>query len=97
MTGVWGAANYSRNYHQILTLAGQPELPAKRLIVGETCTSSGNWSTYPPHRHERDDLPRGAYHKELHFFKVSPMDGFGITRYYNDEIDTGCIVRYNTS
>jgi 5-deoxy-glucuronate isomerase len=95
-TGVWGAANFSRNYHQILTSISQPELPARRLIVGETYTPSGNWSTYPPHRHERDDLPREAYHEELYFFKVSPADGFGLTRYYNDEIDTGYIVRDNT-
>ena len=55
--GTWGAANFSRNFHQILTLAGQPDLPARRLIVGETFTPSGNWSTYPPHKHEKDDLP----------------------------------------
>jgi 5-deoxy-glucuronate isomerase len=90
------AANFSRNYHQILTQVGQPDLPAARLIVGETYTPSGNWSTYPPHRHEKDDLPREAYHEELYFFKVSPADGFGLTRYYNDEIDTGYVVRDNT-
>ena len=94
--GTWGAANFSRNYHQILTLASQPDLPAARLIVGETFTPSGNWSTYPPHRHERDDLPREAYHEEIYFFKVSPADGFGIARYYNGEIDTGYIIRDNS-
>jgi len=94
--GVWGAANFSRNYHQILTMASQPDLAASRLIVGETFTPSGNWSTYPPHRHEREDLPREAFHEELYFFKVSPADGFGMTRYYNDELDTGFIVRDNT-
>ncbi len=82
--GVWGAANFKRYYHQILTLAAQPDLPARRLIVGETFTPSGNWSTYPPHRHEKDDLPREAFHEEMYFFKVSPGDGFGICRYYND-------------
>jgi 5-deoxy-glucuronate isomerase len=95
-TGVWGAANFSRNYHQILTMAGQPDLPAQRLIVGETYTPSGNWSTFPPHKHEKDDLPREAYHEELYFFKVSPADGFGLTRYYNAEVDTGYVVRDNT-
>ncbi len=95
-TGVWGAANFSRNYHQVLTMASQPDLPAARLIVGETYTPSGNWSTYPPHRHEKDDLPREAFHEELYFFKVNPAEGFGITRYYNDEIDTGYIIRDNT-
>ncbi|MBI5649928.1 MAG: 5-deoxy-glucuronate isomerase [Chloroflexi bacterium] len=95
-SGVWGAANFSRNYHQILTLASQPDLPAQRLIVGETFTPSGNWSTFPPHRHEKDDLPREAFHEEMYFFKVSPADGFGIARYYNDELDTGYIIRDNT-
>jgi 5-deoxy-glucuronate isomerase len=95
-SGVWGAANFSRNFHQILTLAGQPDLPARRLIVGETFTPSGNWSTYPPHRHEKEDLPREAKHEELYLFKVSPADGFGITRYYNDETDTAFIIRDNT-
>lgn len=95
-TGTWGAANFSRNYHQILTLASQADLPAQRLIVGETYTPSGNWSTFPPHCHEKDDLPREAYHEELYFFKVSPADGFGLTRYYNGEVDTGYVVRDNT-
>ncbi len=42
-SGEWGAANFSRNYHQILTQVSQPDLPAARLIVGETFTPSGNW------------------------------------------------------
>jgi 5-deoxy-glucuronate isomerase len=95
-SGVWGAANFSRSYHQILTQAGQPNLPAARLIVGETYTPSGNWSTYPPHKHEVDDLPREAYHEEMYFFKVSPADGFGIARFYDDEVDIGYTVRDNT-
>jgi len=82
--GVWGAANFKRYFHQILTLAAQPDLPARRLIVGETFTPSGNWSTYPPHKHQVDDLPREAYHEEMYYFKVNPADGFGICHYYNE-------------
>ena len=92
----FGAANFSRSLHQILTLAAQPDLPAARLVVGETYTPSGNWSTYPPHRHEKDDLPREAFHEEIYFFKVSPADGFGLTRHYNEEIDTTYTVKENT-
>jgi len=83
--GVWGAANFSRNYHQILTESAQPELPAQRLIVGETFTPSGNWSTYPPHKHEVEDLPGEAFHEEMYYFKVSPKDGFGLCHYYNGQ------------
>jgi 5-deoxy-glucuronate isomerase len=83
--GTWGAANFKRYYHQILTLASQPELPARRLIVGETFTPSGNWSTYPPHKHQVDDLPREAFQEEMYYFRVNPTDGFGICHYYNEE------------
>jgi 5-deoxy-glucuronate isomerase len=84
-TGRWGAANFGRTYHQILTEAAQPDLPARRLIVGETFTPSGNWSTYPPHRHTVDALPGEAAHEELYYFRVNPGDGFGISRVYTDE------------
>lgn len=84
-TGRWGAANFGRDYHQILTEISQPDLPAHRLIVGETYTPSGNWSTYPPHRHKYDNLPVEAAHEEMYYFRVNPGDGFGISRVYTDE------------
>jgi 5-deoxy-glucuronate isomerase len=83
--GIWGAANFKRYFHQILTLAAQPELPARRLIVGETFTPSGNWSTYPPHKHQVDNLPHEAFHEEMYYFRVSPTDGFGICHYYTED------------
>lgn len=94
--GRWGAANFSRDFHQILTSTAQPDLPARRLIVGETFTPSGNWSTYPAHRHEVENLPTEAYHEEMYFFKVAPPEGFGIVRYYNDEVEENYTIRDNT-
>jgi 5-deoxy-glucuronate isomerase len=84
-SGRWGAANFGRTFHQILTEIAQPELPARRLIVGETYTPSGNWSTFPPHRHKFDNLPGEAAHEEMYYFRVSPGDGFGISRVYTDD------------
>ncbi len=96
LSGRWGAANFSRNYHQILVESVQPQFAAKRLIVGETYTPSGNWSTYPPHKHEVDNLPTEAFHEEMYFFKVDPSDGFGIARFQNDTIETNYTIRNNT-
>jgi len=84
-TGRWGGANFGRTYHQILTETSQPDLPARRLIVGETYTPSGNWSTYPPHRHTFDNLPAEAQHEEMYYFRTNPRDGFAISRVYTDE------------
>lgn len=93
--GRWGAANFSRNFHQILTLDGQPDLPARRLIVGETFTPSGNWSTYPAHKHEQDSGGE-AFHEEMYFFKVTPTNGFGVARHYGDGYEDNHTVRNNT-
>jgi 5-deoxy-glucuronate isomerase len=94
-SGRWGAANFSRDFHQILTLDGQPHLPAQRLIVGETFTPSGNWSTYPAHKH---DQAQGAevVHEEMYFFKIAPNNGFGMARHYSAEYEHNYTVRDNT-
>jgi 5-deoxy-glucuronate isomerase len=84
-SNTWGAANFKRYVQQILTLSAQPDMPARRLIVGETFTPSGNWSTYPPHKHQADNLPREAYHEEMYYFRLSPPEGFGLCHYYNEE------------
>lgn len=95
-TGVWGAANFSRNYYEILTATQQPDLPANRLIVGETFTPSGHWSTYPPHKHEKD-AGGEAFHEEMYFFKVNTPEGFGILRHYEPGVfEENYTVRDNT-
>jgi len=94
--GTHGAANFTYSSHLVLTQEGQPDLPARRLIVGESFLPSGNWGFFPPHRHEIDDLPRQAYLEELNYFKINPSDGFGLTRHYNNEIDSAYVVRDNT-
>ena len=93
-----GAASFSRELRNILTASDQPELPARRLIVGETIVPSGNWSTYPPHKHEVDDLPREAFHEELYYFRMDQPSGFGHTRHYSPErgYDTTHTIRDST-
>lgn len=80
-----GAANFKRELNNILAPSSQPDLPAQRLIVGETFVPSGNWSTYPPHKHEIDNLPAEVEHEEMYYFRVNPPEGFGICRHYSYE------------
>lgn len=94
-TGVWGVQNFSRHFRQILV-----DTPRKveRLIVGETITPSGNWSTYPPHKHEVDDLPREVFAEVIYYFRVSPPEGFGLAYHYTDDrhVDAPHVVRDDT-
>jgi 5-deoxy-glucuronate isomerase len=94
-TGVWGAANFSRNFHGILVDTDQP---VHRLIVGETFTPSGNWSTYPPHKHEQEIPGKEVWMEEFYYFRVNGPDGFGLLKHYTEDksIDTVYTVRDNT-
>ncbi|KGS74151.1 5-deoxy-glucuronate isomerase [Burkholderia pseudomallei] len=94
-TGTWGTLNYTRQFREILV---QPDgRPASSLIVGETITPSGNWSTYPPHKHEGQSAGE-ATHEEMYYFRVSTPEGFGIARHYSPErsFDDTHVVRDNT-
>ena len=84
-TGKWGISNFSRTFHQILVQGQHPGRRVHRLIVGETFTPSGNWSTYPPHRHEHDNPPHEAFMEEMYYFRVAPNDGWGLAKYYTDD------------
>lgn len=81
-TGTWGTLNYTRHFREILV---QPDgRPAASLIVGETLTPSGNWSTFPPHKHEGGEGGE-AFHEEMYYFRVATPEGFGLARHYSPE------------
>lgn len=82
-TGKWGISNFSRNFHGINV---NHKGAVKRLIAGETYTPSGNWSTYPAHKHEVDNLPNEVFMEEMYYFKVNSPEGFGLAKYYTDDL-----------
>jgi 5-deoxy-glucuronate isomerase len=54
------------------------------LIAGETLNPPGGWSSYPPHRHE---------HEEVYVYRFDPVDGFGVAVNYDDDRSDATIVR----
>jgi 5-deoxy-glucuronate isomerase len=55
------------------------------LIVGETLNPPGLWSSYPPHRHE---------HEEIYLYRFDPPDGFGLQmRSESDDDERAVVVR----
>jgi 5-deoxy-glucuronate isomerase len=85
-----GEGNWSRRVRTILG----PEHPASRLLLGETINPPGNWSSYPPHRHDRHDPPREVDLEEVYLFRVDPPGGFGVQiRYEDDGSEEAFLVR----
>ena len=65
-----GKENYCREVHNVFV----DDPYAKRLLVGETFNPPGNWSSYPPHKHDgKDGEPRL---EEVYHYRVDPEQGF---------------------
>ncbi|MFZ0206385.1 MAG: 5-deoxy-glucuronate isomerase [Roseiarcus sp.] len=58
---------------------------AESLLVVEVITPSGHWSSYPPHKHDRDDLPKESQLEETYYHRFSPPQGFALQRVYTDD------------
>jgi 5-deoxy-glucuronate isomerase len=58
---------------------------AESLLVVEVITPAGNWSSYPPHKHDRDALPEESYLEETYYHRISPRQGYGVQRVYTDD------------
>ena len=67
---------------------------ADRLIAVEVLTPDGNWSSFPPHKHD-EHTDREVPLEEIYFFRIKGADGFGVHRTYTSdgEIDATVTVR----
>ncbi|MGE3307688.1 MAG: 5-deoxy-glucuronate isomerase, partial [Rhizobiaceae bacterium] len=63
--------------------------PADSLLVVEVITPGGHTSSYPPHKHDRDDLPRESYLEETYYHRLKPPQGFAFQRVYTDALADG--------
>jgi 5-deoxy-glucuronate isomerase len=59
--------------------------PAESLLVVEVITPSGHWSSYPPHKHDRDALPAESLLEETYYHRLDPPQGFAFQRVYTDD------------
>ncbi|MDQ0225461.1 5-deoxy-glucuronate isomerase [Bacillus sp. 7586-K] len=58
---------------------------ANSLLVVEVFTDSGNWSSYPPHKHDQNNLPYESFLEETYYHEMNPKQGFVFQRVYTDD------------
>src|SRR5262245_23138435 len=83
-----GEGNWSRS---IRTMLG-PDDDAGRLVVGETVNPPGNWSSYPPHKHDRHAPPDEVALEEVYLYRFDPAGGFGVQIVYDDSGERAQVV-----
>lgn len=81
-----GGENASRQINQMIP----PGFPCERLVVVEVYTPAGNWSSYPPHKHDTRRVD-GTGHlleadlEEIYFYKIDRPEGYAYQRIYTDD------------
>ncbi len=81
-----GGANATRQINGIIN----PGFDCHRLVAVEVFTPSGNWSSYPPHKHDEHRVaPDGtlleADLEEVYFYKIDRAEGYAIQRVYTQD------------
>ena len=61
------------------------KVPANLLYIGEFWVSDGNWASYPPHKHDVDDMPREGFLDEIYYFEFDKPQGFGFQGVYTKD------------
>ena len=76
-----GSGITERRIHHLLP----PNEPAGRHIHFEVYTPGGNWSSYPPHKHDTEEPPVEAYLEELYYYRFAKPQGWGFARLYTPD------------
>jgi 5-deoxy-glucuronate isomerase len=84
-----GGGNASRQIVDIIT----PTFPADKLMVIEVYTPGGNWSSYPPHKHDVHQPPTEVDLDEIYYYRIRQPEGFALQHLYSAENRTGSVVR----
>ena len=75
-----GGGNTSRQIVDVIP----PGFPADRLMVIEVYTPGGNWSSYPPHKHDVHNPPGEVDLDEIYYYRIQ-REGFALQRLYGGE------------
>lgn len=76
-----GGGNATRQIVDILP----PAFPADRLLMCEVFTPAGNWSSFPPHKHDVDNPPAEVDLEEVYYYRMRAPEAFGFQRLYTGD------------
>lgn len=81
VTSLRGGGNVSRQIVDVIP----PSFPADKLVVIEVYTPGGNWSSYPPHKHDTHNPPAEVDLDEIYYYRMAQPEGFAFQHLYKGE------------
>lgn len=73
-----GGGNASRQIVDVMP----PAFPADKLMLVEVYTPSGNWSSFPPHKHDVLSPPSEVDLDEIYYYRIDRPEGYAHQRLY---------------
>ncbi|MEO8756617.1 MAG: 5-deoxy-glucuronate isomerase [Devosia sp.] len=73
------------NTRYVTNILPETDPGAHALLVVEVITPGGNTSSYPPHKHDTDNLPHESLLEETYYHRLNPPQGFAMQRVYTDD------------
>ncbi|GHJ37404.1 5-deoxy-glucuronate isomerase [Streptomyces sp. TS71-3] len=67
---------------QVRNFAAAGAFECDTLIAVEVITPGGNWSSYPPHKHDEDRPGEESELEEIYYFEIDGPHGFGYQRVF---------------
>ncbi|GAQ63299.1 5-deoxy-glucuronate isomerase [Streptomyces scabiei] len=65
---------------QVRNFASADAFACDKLIAVEVVTPGGNWSSYPPHKHDENRPGEETALEEIYYFEIDGPHGFGYQR-----------------
>lgn len=84
-----GGGNVSRQIVDVIP----PAFPADKLVVIEVYTPGGNWSSYPPHKHDTHNPPAEVDLDEIYYYRIAQPGGFAFQHLYTGKPEDERIVK----
>ena len=81
LSNLRGGENASRQIVDVMP----PGVPADKLVVVEVYTPGGNWSSYPPHKHEVHNPPVEVDLDEIYYYRMNQENAFAFQHLYSGQ------------
>lgn len=88
-----GKPGFEREAHFLV----DERLQASKIYVGENFIQGGQWSSYPGHKHDTENMPKEGFAEEIYYYEFDKPTGYGIQQVYTSDrtLDEAYPVRNN--
>ena len=76
-----GKPGFEREAHFLV----DERMQAGRIYIGENFIKGGQWSSFPGHKHDTDNMPTEGFAEEIYYYEFDKDTGYGIQQVYTDD------------